>query len=161
MSKASIDSIRCSNAILRKAARRLGQLYDEAIDESGLKATQFALLAEIRGMSGATMKQLADALVMDLSALGHTLKPLTRDGFVMLFNDTRDRRCKRVTLTPHGEDKLDAAIGLWRVANDRFETAFGPRKAEKLRKALSVVASDDFSQAFLSSTKLRRSPRDP
>ena len=37
----------CNNASLRKAARRLGKLYDAVLEPSGLKATQFSLLTQI------------------------------------------------------------------------------------------------------------------
>ncbi|TGT34867.1 MarR family transcriptional regulator, partial [Mesorhizobium sp. M8A.F.Ca.ET.167.01.1.1] len=35
---------RCNNATLRRAARRLGRFYDDALAPSGLKGTQFGLL---------------------------------------------------------------------------------------------------------------------
>ena len=149
----------CSNSVLRKATRRLGQLFDDIIQPSGLKATQHGLLAHIKALNAPTIKELAADLVMDLSALGHTLKPLERDGFVALVRDERDRRAKRVTLTRVGEAKLDETTKLWRTAQERFETAFGQRKAEKLRKALSLLASEDFSVAFATATKVRRSDR--
>ncbi len=160
LSKTPITITQCGNSVLRKATRRLGRLFDAELEPSGLKATQHALLAHVKQMSVPTMKQLADCLVMDLSALGHTLKPLIRDGYVILSSDTRDRRCKRVALTPEGEEKLDATKLLWQGAQTRFDVAFGPRKAEKLRKALTVLASDAFSEAFTGSTKVRRPGRD-
>nr|WP_158807342.1 MarR family transcriptional regulator [Beijerinckia sp. L45] len=155
----SVGPAFCSNSVLRKATRRLGQLFDDVIEPSGLKATQHGLLAHIKMLNAPTIKELADNLVMDLSALGHTLKPLERDGYVALVRDERDRRAKRVTLTRIGEAKLEEMTKLWRTAQVRFEAAFGQRKAEKLRKALSLLASEDFSEAFLTATKVRRPDR--
>jgi DNA-binding MarR family transcriptional regulator len=151
----------CSNGVLRKAARRLGQLFDDVLEPSGLRATQFGLLSQIKQLNAPTIKQLADDLVMDLSALGHTLKPLARDGYILLTSDARDRRAKRVTLTPAGETKVAETEKLWRIAQTRFETAFGPRKTEKLRKTLNLLASEDFSEAFLTSTKVSKKPQLP
>src|ERR1700748_863824 len=37
----------CNNTALRRAARRLGNLYDDALEPVGLKATQMGLMAEI------------------------------------------------------------------------------------------------------------------
>jgi DNA-binding MarR family transcriptional regulator len=147
----------CSNSVMRKATRRLGQLFDDVLEPSGLKATQHGLLAHIHALNAPTIKELAEDLVMDLSALGHTLKPLERDGLVVLVRDERDRRAKRVTLTPAGASKFEETTKLWRLAQVRFETAFGQRKAEKLRKALSLLASEDFNEAFLTATKVKRS----
>ncbi|PTT92617.1 MarR family transcriptional regulator, partial [Pseudomonas sp. HMWF031] len=37
----------CTNTALRRAARRLGNLYDDALAPLGLKSTQVSLLTEI------------------------------------------------------------------------------------------------------------------
>lgn len=149
MKPSDMDPSMCNNGVLRQAARRLGQLYDDIISPSGLRATQFGLLAYVVALDQPTMARLAEALVMDLSALGHTLKPLMRDGLVETFPDEWDKRAKRVKLTASGERKVKAASALWAKAQGRFETAFGKRKAAELRKVLSFVASEDFAQAFV------------
>jgi DNA-binding MarR family transcriptional regulator len=81
----------CINAAIRRAARRMGQIYDDAFEECGLRATQYSLLVQIDRVGTPTMRVLAEHLVMDLSALGHTLKPLIRDGLVELVVDERDQ----------------------------------------------------------------------
>ncbi|RUT98503.1 MarR family transcriptional regulator, partial [Mesorhizobium sp. M7A.T.Ca.TU.009.01.3.2] len=90
------------------------------------------------------MGAIATSLIMDLSALGHTLKPLIRDGYVETFADPDDRRVKRVRLTPQGLAKLEAAMKLWQIAQQRFEDVVGRDKAEKLRAALDDIAALDF-----------------
>ncbi|MCA0027609.1 MULTISPECIES: MarR family winged helix-turn-helix transcriptional regulator [unclassified Mesorhizobium] len=134
---------RCNNATLRRTARRLGRFYDDALAPSGLKGTQFGLLFQISASSEPAMGTVAEALIMDLSALGHTLKPLVRDGYVETFPDKDDRRVKRVRLTPHGQAKLEEAIKLWSVAQQRFEEMIGAEQAAKLRATLDAVASLD------------------
>lgn len=134
---------RCNNATLRRTARRLGRFYDDALAPSGLKGTQFGLLFQISASSEPAMGTVAEALIMDLSALGHTLKPLVRDGYVETFPDKDDRRVKRVRLTPHGQAKLEEAIRLWSVAQQRFEEMIGAEQAAKLRATLDDVASLD------------------
>ncbi|MBZ9997579.1 MarR family winged helix-turn-helix transcriptional regulator [Mesorhizobium sp. BH1-1-4] len=131
----------CNNATLRRTARRLGRFYDEALAPSGLKGTQFGLLFQISVGSEPAMGAIAEALIMDLSALGHTLKPLVRDGYVETFPDKDDRRVKRVRLTPSGQAKLDEAIKLWSVAQRQFEAMIGAEQAAKLRAALDEVAA--------------------
>ena len=131
---------RCNNATLRRAARSLGRFYDDALAPSGLKGTQFGLLFQIQISSEPAMGTIAEALIMDLSALGHTLKPLIRDGYVETFADKDDRRVKRVRLTPQGNVKLDEAIRLWSAAQQQFEDKVGAEQAAKLRAALNAVA---------------------
>jgi len=138
----------CTNAAMRRATRRLGQLYDDAVEPIGLKATQLGLLNSIHRMGGPTMRTLADHLVMDLSALGHTLKPLMRDGYVALTPHEKDKRAKVVTLTEAGQAKLDEGAALWLVAHQRFEQLFGEDNARELRRMLDWVASPGFEAEF-------------
>ena len=61
-----------------------------------------------------TLRDLANDIVMDLSALGHTLKPLIRDGYVALVPDKEDGRLKHATLTNAGQKEAatnDAPLG--------------------------------------------------
>lgn len=146
---AAVDTSLCNNGVLRKAMRRLGQLYDAAIAPSGLRATQFALMAEIAALEGPTLRELARTLVMDLSALSHTLKPLARDGLVTIAADPHDRRAKRVQLTEAGMAKFRQAQRLWRGAQQRFEATLGARQAAELRSVLGFIASDGFTEAYL------------
>ncbi|CCV08696.1 Quorum sensing regulator [Mesorhizobium metallidurans STM 2683] len=134
----------CNNAMLRRATRKLGQFYDDVLAPSGLKATQQGLLYQIHIGDDPAMGAIAAALIMDLSALGHTLKPLIRDGYVETFADKDDRRIKRVRLTPRGLVKLDEAMKLWSLAQQRFEAMVGKDEAARLRAALDDIAALDF-----------------
>jgi DNA-binding MarR family transcriptional regulator len=147
MSTAAATSF-CNHATIRKATRRLGQLYDDALTPSGLRGTQFVILAEIASLEGPTLRELAQTLVMDLSALGHTLKPLIRDGYVELAPDPSDRRAKRARLTAAGTAKLDEMVKLWRTAQGTFEAVFGAEKAADLRSILGFLASETFNSAY-------------
>ena len=138
----------CSNTAIRRAARQLGQLYDDCMEGSGLKGTQFSLLSQIAASGEPPLKQLAEAMVMDLSALGHTLKPLIRDGYVELLPDPKDRRVKRASLTELGQETQKQLLENWRDAQGRFDRVFGKEKSADIRKALATIASPEFSAAF-------------
>ena len=144
MSKDTLPGLTlCNNAMLRRATRKIGQYYNDVLAPSGLKATQQGLLYQIHISNEPAMGAIASALIMDLSALGHTLKPLIRDGYVETFADKDDRRVKRVRLTPQGRAKLDEAMKLWRIAQQRFEAIVGKDEAAKLRAALDAIAAPD------------------
>jgi DNA-binding MarR family transcriptional regulator len=138
----------CSNTAIRRASRQLGQLYDDCMEGTGLKGTQFALLSQIAATGEPALKQLAEAMVMDLSALGHTLKPLIRDGYVELVPDPDDRRVKRARLTALGKETQQALLANWRDAQSRFDRVFGQKRSEELRAALALVSSPEFAGAF-------------
>jgi DNA-binding MarR family transcriptional regulator len=99
------------------------------------------------------LKALAEAMVMDLSALGHTLKPLIRDGLVELIADDKDKRVKRVRLTALGEAKQAELVERWQEAQARFDHAFGKEKSEEIRKVLAVIASAEFAEIFRAAVK--------
>jgi DNA-binding MarR family transcriptional regulator len=139
----------CANGSVRRASRRLGQIYDEAFVECGLKATQYSLLSQIARSGQPKMRELAQALVMDLSALGHTLKPLVRDGLVDLQVDGHDRRCRRVTLTPMGQQKYEEARKVSERVSQIFDQTFGVEETLKLRQAMDFIASEGFARSLL------------
>jgi DNA-binding MarR family transcriptional regulator len=138
----------CNNSMLRRASRMLGQLYDDELAPSGLRATQHGLLAQIHIMGAPTLRDLAAEIVMDLSALGHTLKPLVRDGYVTLVPDKEDRRVKHATLTSAGQKKLQQTMRLWAKAQQRFEKVFGDKKAASLRAVLGELSSETFRKVY-------------
>jgi DNA-binding MarR family transcriptional regulator len=149
------DGGQCNCTTLRKASRRISQLYDTALAPSGLKTTQRAILAQIKRSQPTTVGALAEALVMDSGALAHTLKPLERDGLVAVTIDPDDRRNRLITLTPMGRAKLAETDALWAKAQRGFEIAFGGAESEALREALQFLVSDRFVTAFESSLTSR------
>jgi DNA-binding MarR family transcriptional regulator len=138
----------CTNSAIRRAARQVGQLYDDAMGDTGLKGTQFSLLSQIDHDGRPALKRLAETMRMDLSALGHTLKPLIRDGLVELATDPADRRVKRVRLTAAGQAKQAELLERWKVAQARFDAVFGAEKSAEIREALAFISSPEFAEAF-------------
>ena len=138
----------CNCTALRKASRRISQLYDAALAASGLKTTQRAILAQIRRSEPTTVGNLAGALVMDAGALAHTLKPLERDGLISINVDPDDRRNRVAKLTPAGNARLSESDRLWENAQRGFEAAFGRSKSEALRETMQFLVSSEFVRAF-------------
>ncbi|MDF4240344.1 MarR family winged helix-turn-helix transcriptional regulator, partial [Salmonella enterica subsp. enterica serovar Isangi] len=54
---------------IRQAARYVSQLYDRHLAQVGLTITQFSILGRISRGKSLTMKQLADAMVMERTTL--------------------------------------------------------------------------------------------
>jgi DNA-binding MarR family transcriptional regulator len=147
MKNAEPDLGRCNVTALRKATRHVSQLYDAALAGVGLRATQRAILVHVDRIGSPTMGELAAALILDRTALNHNLKPLERDGLVRITPDRIDRRSKLVQLTRRGETKLEDSRAAWKLAQDRFEAAFGVKDAADLRRTLDVIASLEFPDA--------------
>jgi DNA-binding MarR family transcriptional regulator len=141
------DSNRCNSTALRKATRRVSQLYDAVLAPSGLRSTQRSILMHIARAGTPSLGDLAELLVLDRSALGHNLKPLERDGYVAITVDPEDRRSRLARLTDKGVAKLRETAGMWEAAQGRFEAAFGAEQARALRAALALVAAVEFGAA--------------
>ena len=139
-----MGGVDCSCSALRMAARRLSQAYDAALAPEGLTVSQFALLSTLANQGGKeappTVSALADTLALDRTTLGHNLRPLERDGFVLVEPDVRDGRIRRIRLTEEGRAKRDRCLPLWRATQDRFDAAFGPARADALRADLIAIA---------------------
>jgi DNA-binding MarR family transcriptional regulator len=132
----------CNATALRKASRRLTQLYDAALEPIGLRSTQFAILTELAKSltDPPTLAELADALAIDRSSLGHNLRPLERDGLIVLREGAADRRRHHIALTSTGKAKCREGLRLWQAAQERFEHVFGRSEAATLRATLLGIA---------------------
>jgi DNA-binding MarR family transcriptional regulator len=82
----------CDCTPLRKATRRVSQLYDAVLAPCSLRTTQRAILNHIAWAGTPPLGELAKALFMDRGALTHNLQPLERDGLVAVSVDPQDRR---------------------------------------------------------------------
>jgi DNA-binding MarR family transcriptional regulator len=153
------DNNRCNSTALRKATRRVSQLYDTALAPSGLRQTQRSILMSIARLGSPSLGKLATSLVLDRSALGHNLKPLEREGLIVLDVDPDDRRSRLAKLTKKGESKLRETAVLWETAQQRFEGRFGIAKAKALREILAVIAAEEFDAVLEAPAAARTRPR--
>ena len=132
----STASFGCTCLRLRKAARRITQVYDGYLEPLGLTITQFGLLAHLRVLDGIGVGALAEKLVMDPTTLTRNLRPLRRRGFVVLAPDPDDRRSRSLHLTEQGREALRAARPAWARAQRHVEEILGNADAAVLNSAL-------------------------
>ncbi len=143
MSTLSSNPAGCNCLALRQAARHVTQIYDQFLAPSGLRATQYSILARLQRKGPMTINALAAELVMDRTTLGRNILPLERDGLIAVGPGKADRRSKALRLTGEGIARFRAALKAWQSAQQRFEAAFGTERAEELRALLQqVVASE-------------------
>jgi DNA-binding MarR family transcriptional regulator len=133
----------CNCLALRQAARHVTQAYDRFLAASGLRATQYSILARLNRNGAMTINALAAELGMDRTTLGRNILPLRRDGLVAIQQGSADRRSKQVTLTRAGSARVRSAFKDWTQAQARFEQAFGSGPARALRTLAHDVAQSD------------------
>jgi DNA-binding MarR family transcriptional regulator len=121
----------CACGRLRRATRALTQLYDDLMAPSGLRVTQFSLLRTLARERRSRLSALAQALLLDRTALSRTLDPLVERGLVAI-DAGRDARTREVSLTRAGEKAIRAAEPHWKRAQDKVTARLGARKLEAL-----------------------------
>jgi DNA-binding MarR family transcriptional regulator len=135
----------CNNTALRKAARRLTRFYDTCMAETGLRATQYAILSLLATRGPTTMAALADLLSMDRATMGHNLRPLERDGLVTIQVGREDRREREVALSKAGARMEAQSKPSWQKAQACFEKEFGKEDALAMRRLMVRIAQLELS----------------
>lgn len=133
-----MTDLNCTFFRLRKATRRITALYDDALGEAGLTATQFSVLAMIATTGPLPMSGMAEALGMDASTLTRTIRPLVERGDVSV-SAGEDKRVKQVALTDKGQETVARAVPHWRAAQKRVAQELGGDIAQ-LHALLTTVS---------------------
>jgi DNA-binding MarR family transcriptional regulator len=141
LSTAELRNCTCSR--LRRAGRRVTQLYDRALEPASLTIGQFGLLAYLATVdstktAGIAIGSLADARGMDPTTLTRNLKPLVADGLIVAAADPHDRRVRAVAISPSGRAKFRAAAPLWQSAEAQLGTLLGAETLAALNALLEV-----------------------
>ncbi len=118
------DPVNCTCFGLRKAARAVTQMYDQVLKPTGLRTTQFSLLAVTERVGPRGMAELAEQLVMDRTTLTRNLKPLLDRGLLKTVAGA-DRRRRPVAITAKGRAALSQALPYWREAQARMTGGLG------------------------------------
>jgi DNA-binding MarR family transcriptional regulator len=135
-----MELLQCNCSFLRSATRALSQAYDEVLRPSGLRITQFSMLARASAVGEMSLSELAGLMAMDRTTLGRNLQPLEREGLVQI-NVGEDKRERLVSVTPEGRKLLARALPLWESVHLRFEQKLGKRESNELRHTLKRIVN--------------------
>ena len=105
----------CTCSLLRRASRAVTQHYESALRGTGLRITQFTLLATLIQTGPLPIGALAARLGLERTTLTRNLKLLEKKGFVASADDT-DQRVHRISVTHRGENAAAAALPAWKKA---------------------------------------------
>lgn len=127
---------------VQRAARMLGRRFDEALRPLGLTNGQFSLLMALNRPEPPPLGPVARLLAMDRTTLTAALKPLERAGLVEVKPDPHDRRTRRLLLTEAGQDRLVAALPVWRQVHGALEASLA-QDPDSLRESLRVLGAGE------------------
>jgi DNA-binding MarR family transcriptional regulator len=128
----------CAN--LRRAARVVTQLYDEALRPSGLRVAQFTLLQALHMAPGISQKRLAGLLGVDSTTLTRTLSSLRRKGWLNAEAGS-DRRELRLGITKAGLEEYKRVLPYWNAAQRRLKKQLGDANWDKISDAAIRVTA--------------------
>ncbi|WP_422505519.1 MarR family winged helix-turn-helix transcriptional regulator [Stenotrophomonas sp. GZD-301] len=126
----------CTCFRLRRAARRLSQIYDTHLAPAGLSLNAYSILR--RAPQPRLVGELAEALGMDRTTLTRNLKPLLQAGWLQEQRGD-DARQRLIAITPTGKACLRRARPLWQRAQDEVEATFGPSPTARLNSLLDQL----------------------
>ena len=131
----------CVGLTVRQAARRVTQIYDETLQESGLSVAQLGLLAVIATNEDDHMAAIAERAGLDPSTLSRNLRALERAGLIEIAMVEKDLRRRAVWLTEGGLRRLQAALPAWREAQNQVAELLPPDLLQQLLAASSSLTA--------------------
>lgn len=130
----------CVSFNLRRAARAVSRFYDSALQDSGLRGTQFSLLVAIFEHGPVTVNDLADGMVMDQTTVSRNLRVLQKQGYVAMMPGA-DKRTRAVSITNKGKNILRGAMPFWKNAQAHMATKLGDKGMKLLLERLQTATT--------------------
>ncbi len=107
----------CLCTAARRNSRDLTRIFEKAMRGSGVRGTQFTLLATLVQTGPIPTTRLAEFQGLERTTLTRNLSRLVRDGFVQI-QEGEDRRVRKAAITPAGEEAARRAFPFWKKAQD-------------------------------------------
>jgi DNA-binding MarR family transcriptional regulator len=120
MNSEDVNFVACRQCVCTGARRRsrdLTRVFEKAMRGSGVRGTQFTLLATLVQTGPIPTTRLADLQGLERTTLTRNLSRLVRDGLVRI-DEGEDRRVRKVSITPTGEEAARRAFPFWKKAQD-------------------------------------------
>ncbi|MFL6426814.1 MAG: MarR family winged helix-turn-helix transcriptional regulator [Acidobacteriaceae bacterium] len=140
MKSLTTPTLPCMCANVRRAARALTQLYDEALRPLGLTITQFTILQALSFTGEVTQGKLGEILAMDSTSLTRTLEVMNAHGWIEKNYGT-DRRERLLRLSRVGKSELNRAVPRWRSTQEAMRVRLGKQRWDDLTKLINDTTS--------------------
>jgi DNA-binding MarR family transcriptional regulator len=137
--------------------RVVTQLYDDCLRPSGLRVTQFSILAAITRLGEASLTQLEDELAIDQTTLTRSLGLLARDGLIERASHP-DGRIKAMRLSTKGKRALEGARPLWAQAQGKVLRELGTKAWTDAQRQLTRLHHVAVTKRRLGREKRRVQP---
>ena len=133
------ECLACSCFAARRAARTITQHYEQHLKPSGLRVTQFTLLALLQLTGPQPLSRFADQMGVERTTLTRNLRLLLELGWVTEA-ETGDRRVRMLAITKRGAAAARAALPHWREAQKSIARRLGAGAIQALATASQATA---------------------
>jgi DNA-binding MarR family transcriptional regulator len=128
----------CYCTALRKAARRMTSLYDDALAPVGVNIAQFSLLRNVARSETVSLTDLGQQIELDRSTVGRNVKVLVKAGLLNLSKG-KDQREAMLALTDNGRKVLADGAPLWEAVQGKVERALGSNGSKQFQDLLQAI----------------------
>jgi DNA-binding MarR family transcriptional regulator len=132
----------CYCTALRKAARKMTSLYDNALAPVGVNIAQFSLLRNVARGESVSLTDLGQRIELDRSTIGRNVKVLIKAGLLNLSKG-KDQRETMLALTDDGRKVLADGAPLWEAVQRKVERVMGSNGAQTLQDLLQAIRSEE------------------
>lgn len=129
----------CACLHVRRADRRLSQVYDRALRPVGIRSTQYGMLRCVAELADPFISDIGRVLNMDQTTVTRNIEKLEKSGLVLTRQHPGDPRKKLVELSPAGNAALAAGRPLWEAAQQRILSAMGEEDFNSLLRLLAKL----------------------
>ena len=123
--------------VIADAARLLRTAFDRRVRALGITRAQWLVLTRLHRHPGASQSELADMMEVERASAGRMIDRLEANGWVQRRAERRDRRIKRVYLTPEAE-RVHRRI--WRVAEATVDDALADLSAQESAQLMQLLS---------------------
>ena len=131
-----MDKVKLFRESTRELERNLEKLNSSDCCQCNVNTSQCFLVVEIGRKPGICVKELAELLNMDKSAVSRSVEELVQKGYVLREPSTRDRRCVVLNLTDEGMARFNT---IEKDMNMKFKRVFSMIPKEKQSQVLEAL----------------------
>ena len=125
----------CHCYAIRQLSTKITKIYDEALLESGLKITQYAILKYISNLKNTNLNKLSISMGYNRTTLGRNIRILERKELIYL-DKGKDKRALDIRITKNGLKILNVAAKCWKKINTEITKKLGINKKKMIEEIL-------------------------
>jgi DNA-binding MarR family transcriptional regulator len=127
--------------VLSRAARFITRIYNRHLADVSLTASQYGILTSISSAEPVALRELADILVIERSALLRMVQPLLAAGFLLASADPGNRKRLQYRLADEGRRNLEHASKCVQAAEAEIEQLLGRTQIREIHDKALLIAN--------------------